>query len=147
MMKRSKRLQVVLDLAERKRKQAEQLLGQTQSRVQQGEATLVQLQDYYSDYANSFYSAGSEGVTPGQLQTHQAFMQKLRVAVEQQRNALLMDRAQLEKVKEHWQAAYQHYKSVDTLVEKLKREELLKEEKQQQKELDERSQLIRPPFI
>lgn len=146
-MKRSKRLRVVLDLAERKRKQAEQLLGQTQSRVKQGEATLLQLQDYYSDYANSFYSAGSSGVTPGQLQTHQAFMHKLRVAVEQQKNALLMDRAQLEKVQEHWQAAYKHFKSVSTLVDKLKREELLQEEKLQQKELDERSQLIRPPFI
>lgn len=146
-MKRSKRLQVVLDLAERKRKQAEQLLSQSQSRVQQGEATLAQLRDYYSDYANSFYSAGSTGVTPGQLHTHQAFMQKLRVAVEQQKNALLMDRAQLEKVQEHWQAAYRHFKAVDTLVEKLKKEELVQEEKQQQKELDERSQLIRPPFI
>lgn len=146
-MKRSKRLQVVSDLAERKRKQAEQLLGQAQSRVQQGEATLVQLQDYYSDYANSFYTAGSAGVTPGQLHTHQAFMQKLRAAVEQQKNALLMDKAQLEKVQAHWQAAYTHFKSVDSLVEKLKGEERLQEEKQQQKELDERSQLIRPPFI
>ena len=53
-MKRSKRLQVVLDLAERKQKQAEQWLGQAQSKVQQGEETLVQLQDYYSDYANNF---------------------------------------------------------------------------------------------
>ena len=42
MKKRSTRLQVVLDLAERKRKQADQWLSQSQAKVQQGEATLAQ---------------------------------------------------------------------------------------------------------
>ncbi|WP_372598859.1 flagellar export protein FliJ [Amphritea sp.] len=146
-MKRSKRLQVVLDLAERKRKQADQWLSQSQSKVQQGEATLEQLRSYHSDYANNFYQVGASGISPGQIQTHQAFMQKLRSAVQQQENALQMDRAQLEKVKEYWQDAYQHFKAVEMLVDKIKRQESQLAEKQLQKELDERSQLIRPPFI
>lgn len=146
-MKRSKRLQVVLDLAERKRKQADQWLSQSQSKVQQGETTLEQLRSYYSDYANNFYQVGASGISPGQIQTHQAFMQKLRSAVQQQEKALQMDRAQLEKVKEYWQDAYQHFKAVEMLVDKIKRQESQLAEKQLQKELDERSQLIRPPFI
>ncbi|MDO6564680.1 flagellar export protein FliJ [Amphritea sp. 1_MG-2023] len=146
-MKRSKRLQVVLDLAERKRKQADQWLSQSQAKVQQGEATLAQLQSYYADYANSFYEKGASGVSPGQIHTHQAFMQKLRVAAEQQENALKMDRQQLEQVTTHWQSAYQHFKSVEMLVEKLKGQESKEAERQLQKELDERSQLIRPPLI
>ncbi|WP_428036800.1 flagellar export protein FliJ [Amphritea sp.] len=147
MKKRSTRLQVVLDLAERKRKQADQWLSQAQTKVQQGEATLVQLREYYADYANSFYQVGASGVSPGQIQTHQAFMQKLRLAVEQQENALQMDRGQLEKVKEYWQSVYQHFKAVDMLVDKLKRQESQQADKLLQKALDERSQLIRPPFI
>lgn len=146
-MKRSKRLLVVLDLAERKRKQADQWLSQSQSKVQQAEATLEQLRSYHSDYANNFYQVGASGISPGQIQTHQAFMQKLRSAVQQQENALQMDRAQLEKVKEYWQDAYQHFKAVEMLVDKIKRQESQLAEKQLQKELDERSQLIRPPFI
>ena len=147
MKKRSTRLQVVLDLAERKRKQADQWLSQSQAKVQQGEATLAQLNEYSADYANNFYQAGAAGVSPGQIHTHQAFMQKLRLAVQQQEDALRMERAQLEKVKEYWQDAYQHFKAVDMLVEKLKRQELQEADKRLQKELDERSQLIRPPFI
>lgn len=146
-MKRSKRLQVVLDLAERKRKQADQWLSQAQGQVQQGEATLTQLHDYYSDYANSFYQQGAAGISPGQIHTHQAFMQKLRLAVEQQEKALQMDREQLEKVTAHWQSVYQHFKSVEMLVDKLKGQESKEAERQLQKELDERSQLIRPPLI
>nr|WP_232846168.1 flagellar export protein FliJ [Amphritea pacifica] len=140
-------MQVVLDLAERKRKQADQWLSQSQSRVQQGEATLEQLRSYHADYANSFYQVGASGISPGQIETHQAFMQKLSGAVQQQEKALQTDRAQLEKVKEYWQSAYQHFKAVEMLVDKLRREESLQAEKQLQKELDERSQLIRPPFI
>ena len=146
-MKRSKRLQVVLDLAERKRKQADQLLAQARGRVEQGEQTLLQLESYYNDYVNSFYAEGAGGINLGQIETHQAFMQKLRVAIDQQKKALVMDRAQLEQVQKHWQSAYGHHKAVDTLVDKLKTEELKQEEKQQQKILDERSQLIRPPYI
>lgn len=146
-MKRSQRLQVVLDLAERKRQQADQWLSQAQARVQQGEATLAQLRDYYADYANSFYQVGASGILPGQIHTHQAFMQKLRGAVTQQENALQMERAQLEKVTAHWQQAYQHFKSVEMLVDKLKAQESKDMERRLQKELDERSQLIHPPFI
>ncbi|RTE66846.1 flagellar export protein FliJ [Amphritea opalescens] len=146
-MKRSKRLQVVLDLAERKRKQADQWLSQAQGKVQQGEGTLAQLQGYYTDYANNFYQVGASGISPGQIHTHQAFMQKLRVAVEQQENALRIDREQLERVTAHWQSAYQHFKSVEMLVDKLKGQESKEADRQLQKELDERSQLIRPPLI
>ncbi len=146
-MKRSKRLQVVLDLAERRKKEADKILGEAQGRVSQGEQTLEQLQNYYNEYVNSFYTAGASGVSLGQIQNHQAFMQKLQAAIEQQRRAIQMDKAQLERAREHWQAAYGRHKAMDSLVEKAKAEEQVQQEKQQQKVLDERSQLIRPPFI
>lgn len=146
-MKRSKRLQVVLDLAERKRKQADQWLAQAQNRILQAEQTLAQLQQYYAEYGNQFYAGGSEGVSVSQLHTHQAFMNKLRQAIEQQKQAKQMEEAQLETVKAHWQSVYGHYKAIDSLVDKAAAEEKIQEEKQQQKLLDERSQLIRPPYI
>ncbi|MCV6609546.1 MAG: flagellar export protein FliJ [Amphritea sp.] len=146
-MKRSKRLQVVLDLAERRKQEADKILGEAQGRVSQGEQTLEQLQNYYNEYVNGFYTAGASGVSLGQIQNHQAFMQKLQAAIEQQRRAILMDKAQLERAREHWQAAYGRHKAMGSLVEKAKTEEQVQQEKQQQKVLDERSQLIRPPFI
>lgn len=146
-MKRSKRLQVVLDLAERRRKQADQLLAEAQNRVQKHQQTLEQLDQYYTEYGNNFYTAGAQGVSVVQLQTHQAFMQKLRLAIQQQQQAKQIDEGQLERVKVHWQSAYGHYKAIESLVEKAQTEERLREEKQLQKALDERSQLIRPPFI
>ena len=146
-MKRSKRLQVVLDLAERRRKQADQWLAEAQNRVAQGQQTLEKLEQYYLEYGNDFYASGAQGVSVSQLQTHQAFMQKLRQAIEQQQQANQMDEAQLERVKAHWQSVYGHFKAIDSLVEKAKTDEQVKEDKLQQKLLDERSQLIRPPYI
>lgn len=146
-MKRSKRLKVVLDLAERKRKQADQWLAEAQNRVLQHEQTLQQLQQYYTEYANQFYAGGSEGVSVQQLHTHQAFMNKLRQAIEQQKRAKQMDEAQLQQVKAHWQSAYGYFKAIDSLVDKAKVDEAAQAEKQQQKLIDERSQLIRPTFI
>lgn len=147
MAKRSKRLQVVLDLAERKRKQADQLLAEAQNRVLQDQQTLDQLQQYYSDYANNFYTDGAAGVSASQLHTYQAFMHKLRQAIAQQQQARQINEAQLERVKAHWQSVYGHFKAIDSLVDKARDEERIQEEKSQQKQLDERSQLIRPPYI
>ena len=146
-MKRSKRLKVVLDLAERRRKQADQWLAEAQNRILQGQQTLEQLEQYYSEYGNNFYASGAQGVSVSQLQTHQAFMQKLRQAIQQQQQAKQVDEAQLERVMAHWQSVYGHFKAIDSLVEKAKTEEQIKEEKLQQKQLDERSQLIRTPYI
>lgn len=146
-MKRSKRLQVVLDLAERRKQEADKILGEAQGRLTKGEQALEQLQGYYNEYVNNFYSAGASGVSLGQIQNHQAFVQKLQAAIEQQTRANQMERAQLERVREHWQAAYGRHKAIDSLVEKAKTEEQRVQEKQQQKVLDERSQLIRTPYI
>lgn len=146
-MKRSKRLQVVLDLAERRKQEADRILGEAQGRLTQGQQTLAQLQSYYNEYVNSFYAQGATGISLGQIQNHQAFVQKLQAAIDQQKRAIQLEQAQLERVREHWQAAYGRHKAIDSLVEKARTEEQLLQEKQQQKILDERSQLIRPPFI
>ena len=146
-MKRSKRLEVVLNQAELKRKQADQLLADTQGRIQKGIQTLHQLQQYYTEYANNFYAGGAGGVNVGQLDTHQAFMQKLRMAIEQQRQAIESDQQHLEKVREHWSQVYGRYKALDSVVERAREDEQRAEDKKQQQQIDERSQLIRTPFI
>jgi len=147
MGKRSKRLQVVLDLAERKRKQADQLLAEAQNRVLQDQQTLEQLQQYSCEYANNFYAAGASGVSVSQLHTHQAFMHKLRQAIAQQKKAREINEEQLERVKTYWKSVYGNFKAIDSLVDKARDEERIVQEKTQQKQLDERSQLIRPPYI
>ncbi|MBN3563518.1 flagellar export protein FliJ [Aliamphritea spongicola] len=146
-MKRSKRLEIVLEQAERKRKQADQLLADSQGRVQKGLETMQQLEQYYAEYANNFYANGAGGVNVQQLDTHQAFMQKIRAAIEQQRLAIESDQQHLEKVREHWKAAYGHFKAIDSVIDKAREDERRVDEKKQQQQIDERSQLVRTPFI
>ncbi|WP_271271762.1 flagellar export protein FliJ [Aliamphritea hakodatensis] len=146
-MKRSKRLEIVLEQAERKRKQADQLLADSQGRVQKGQETMQQLEQYYAEYANNFYANGAGGVSVQQLDTHQAFMQKIRAAIEQQRQAIESDQQHLEKVREHWKAAYGHFKAIDSVIDKAREDERRVDEKKQQQQIDERSQLVRTPFI
>ncbi len=146
-MKRSKRLAIVLEQAERKRKQADQLLADSQGRVQKGLETMRQLEQYYTEYANNFYSNGAAGVSVQQLDTHQAFMQKIRSAIQQQRQAIESDQQHLEKIREHWKAAYGHFKAIDSVIDKAREDERRVEDKKQQQQIDERSQLVRTPFI
>ena len=146
-MKRSKRLGIVLEQAERQRKQADQLLADTQGRLQKSIQTMQQLEAYYVEYANNFYAGGSGGVNARQLDTHQAFMNKLRMAIEQQKQAIESDQQHLEKVREHWQKIYGRYKAIDSVIDKARDEEQRLEDKKQQQQIDERSQLIRTSFL
>lgn len=147
MSKRSKRLQLVLDLAEKKKKQADQFLAASRQRVEQDQRTMAQLDDYVSEYQQSYLGAHAEGCTGAQLHTQQAFLQKIQQAKSTQAKAMEQNRKELEVVEQHWKAAYARMKGLQKLTDKAVETEQLEEEKALQKQLDERSQVIKTPFI
>lgn len=145
--RRVERFQLLLKLAERKRKEADRLLGESQQRVQQAEKGLEQLKLYQLEYQQQFTAAGQEGLTSAQLQIHQSFIAKVSSAGEQQRGALLQSRAQLEQVELHWRKTQAHYRAMQKLLEKALKEKRHLDEKRLQQQLDERSQHIQPPLL
>ena len=57
------------------------------------------------------------------------------------------NREQLEQVEQYWRQVYGHQSAMKNLTERARAQERSDAEKQLQKELDERSQRLRPPFV
>ncbi|WP_432697733.1 flagellar export protein FliJ [Marinobacterium sp. YM272] len=147
MAKKIERFQLLLDLAERKRKEAERLLAEAQQRVSQAQAGLTQLQQYQLEYQQQFQTAGQGGLSSGGVQAYQGFISKLSATSLQQQEALKQSQAQLEQVEAHWRQTLAHYKAMQKLLDKALDEQRAHDEKRLQQELDERSQHIRTNFL
>lgn len=147
MKKRSQRMALLQDLAERKKRQADQFLADSQARVSQGEATLVQLEQFLVEYQQQFQQQGQAGMAVGQMLTARAFVEKIEASIRQHRDAMKTNAEQLEQVEQYWRQVYGHRCAMKNLTERALDQERAEAEKQLQKELDERSQRVRPPFI
>lgn len=139
MTRRSKRLQLVLDLAKRKKQQADQFLAASRQRIEQDKQTLEQLNKYMLEYQQSYLGANAEGYSGAQLHAQQAFLQKIEDAQTAQLQAMEHNRKELEIVEQHWKAAYARVKGLQKLTDDALSAELQAEEKALQKQLDERA--------
>lgn len=144
---RSQRLEVVLAVAERKRREAERFLADAQQRVHQGENGIVQLQRYLGEYQQQFTATGRQGVDIHALQAQQAFMQKISSTMQDQEQALAQAREQVQQVQAYWQQTYAREKGIERLVKKAREAEQQQREHKLQQEIDERSQHVRPRYI
>lgn len=147
MKKRSKRLQLVLELAERKKQQADQFLAASRQRVEQDKQTFAQLEQYMSEYQQSYLGANADGYSGAQLHSQQAFMQKIQDAQATQKQAMAQNRRELEVVEQHWKESYARLQGIQKLTESALNAEQQAEEKALQRQLDERAQTIKSNFI
>ncbi len=140
-MKKSKRLQPVLRLAERNKKLAEKALGEAQQRELAEQAKLQQLRDYLVEYQQNARAQQQQGVQVATLVRMQQFMSRLQVAIEQQAQQLALTRQMTEQAKKLWQTAHGRCQAMESLIDRSVSEELQAEEKQLQKAIDELTQL------
>ena len=139
-MKKSKRLQPVLHLAERNKKQAEQALGNALQQLAAEEAKLQQLQQYLIDYQQSAALQQQQGAQVDVLIRLQQFMSRLQVALEQQQQQVELSRQMLAQAKKLWQVAHGRHQAMGSLIDRSVQQERQAEEKQLQKTIDELTQ-------
>lgn len=139
MAKRSKRLQVVLELADKRKKEADRFLAEHLQRVERDKQQLVQLQEYQQQYEDEFRTALSAGANIQTVQNYQAFLAKIAATITQHKQAMATNQEQLARVKHYWQQVYGKQSALSTLVDKARVAEQQAEEKALQKQLDERS--------
>ncbi|MGB0468029.1 MAG: flagellar export protein FliJ [Pontibacterium sp.] len=147
MAKRSQRLQVVLDLAARKKKDADQLLAASRARVEQDRRQIDQLASFLSEYQQQYEAAGRQGFGVDKIQVYQAFIGKITAALNQQQKALKMNTDELAAVERYWTQCYGQVTAMEKLIDKALLQERQLEDKRLQQQLDERSQLVRTNFI
>src|SRR5690554_665661 len=100
-MKRSKRIKVVVELAESAVDSAGKTLREVQNQRDQIYHQYQDLERYYLEYLQGTTGEGAS-FRPAQLQTSFAFIQKLKQAMEDQKNKLTSYNEYVEKAREQW---------------------------------------------
>lgn len=136
-VKKSKRLQPVLKLAERNRQMAEQALGQAQRQLSEELQKLEQLQNYQRDYEQQAREQQARGAQPGQLVRLQEFMSKMQGALQQQMEQVVISQQMMNQAKGLWQVAQGRYQAMDSLIDRHKVTEAQLEDKKLQQAIDE----------
>ena len=135
---RSKRMQVVLMLAERTEQAAAQRLGQYRDQVSAEQEQLQQLVEYTEQYLHS-HNERTTGIHADELISFSNFIQRLSAAKKEQELKLARMQQTLDQIQQDWREKYQKRHSIQELITRLQHEESQLLEKRLQKELDDLS--------
>lgn len=138
-MKRSKRMQSVVEIAKTKEKNAARLLGQKQQYLSGQRQRLDELISYREEYARKFQSQGSIGFDARRLHEYRSFLEKLNLAIVQQRDRINLAAGECHVCQQSWLDSRVNSKALDKVVDRFRMDETRKKEQQEQKELDERA--------
>lgn len=139
-MRRSKRLQVVLDLAKRKEDEALKALQVAQSSLASQNQKLSELTQYQRDYQQSLREAYQTHATADSCATYQHFLAQVGDAIEQQQQTVALAEQQFDQVRIHWLTLHEKQQGMGSLIDRFRDEEDKELDKKEQKMIDELSQ-------
>lgn len=109
----------------------------TQQHVDENQLKLEGLEQYRLDYMRGMQQRASGGVSAMSFNQHQAFIDKLDVACQQQREVVKKASLVAEQRKQQWLKQQQKRRAVEMLLEKQQVEQMAKEAKIEQGIMDE----------
>ena len=136
-MAKSSALATLIELAQRETDDAAKRLGAALKAVGECEQKLDMLLGYRDDYAGRLDAAQMAGITPMAYRNFVAFMDKLEIAINGQREVIKHAQHRSGVEKSLWQAAERKRLSYRTLSERAATETLRLENKLDQKQMDE----------
>jgi flagellar protein FliJ len=140
MTARSARLQPAVDQAQRREQDALQRLADQQRRMAYVQQQLDDLERYRKEYS---LSAG--GLTVSALLNRQQFVDRIDQAIVQQKREVERQRRVMESARVQWLQTHARERALDSVVERFRVQEQQSEQRQEQAEMDERSQYRRRP--
>jgi flagellar FliJ protein len=135
MSSRSDRLQPAVDQAQRRQKDALQRLAEHQQKLAHAEQQWEELKRYRRDYG-----LGDGNLTVAALLNRQQFVDRIDQAIVQQGRLVERLQRQLDAARERWLQAHARENALDSVVERLRKQEQLREDRLEQAEVDERMQ-------
>lgn len=139
-MKRSRRLQPVVKVAESREQQAARALGQSQQDLAQAEQRLAELEAYREEYIRRFHSEGATGMSAAQMGDYRQFLHKLARAIEQQGHVVGQAKKAVEAQRQHWFKSRGKVQMLDNVVSRYAADEQRESDRKEQHEQDERAQ-------
>lgn len=130
-------LTTLIDLAQRATDDAAKRLGAALKAVDDAEQKLTMLLGYRDDYALRLDGAQVTGITPMAYRNFVAFMDKLDIAINGQREVVKHAKFNGDAAKTAWQECERKRLSYRTLGERAAADALRLENKRDQKQMDE----------
>ena len=130
-------LQPLLEIMQDRTDEATRRLGQLIAAEQNAKSRLLMLEQYRDEYIQKLRDAIAQGVTQLVLRNYQDFLGRIDEAIMQQGLAVKNSEHQTASGQEHWKAQNKRLKAIDTLSQRHDNRERLKENKHEQKLLDE----------
>jgi len=130
-------LQPLLELMQTRTDEATRRLGQLIAAEQSAKSRLQMLEQYREEYAQRLRDAIAQGITQMVLRNYQDFLARIDDAISQQRSAVHASEKSTAAGQEHWKAQNKRLKAIDTLSVRHDSRERYRENKQEQKLLDE----------
>lgn len=130
-MVRSKRLEPIKKLANNQEQQSARDLGAAIELQKVEEQKLNQLLQYQKEYLNGMEEKVRAGVTGATLQSYHQFLNKIEIAISQQKEVLIKCEAQIAANQNKWQSDHGRNKAIGQVMEKIKtKEEKVKQKKE-----------------
>lgn len=135
---RVERMKLLVDMAQNEHDQSLTRYQIIQQQRQFEAEQLEALNQYRDEYVRSM-SNGDKSFFPSQLQSIQAFLEKLNRAVSAQKKQVEEMQASEKLAQNDWQSRRARVKALEKLVEKMQKNELARLDRVEQKLLDELS--------
>ncbi|MBK9785871.1 MAG: flagellar export protein FliJ [Betaproteobacteria bacterium] len=130
-------LQTLLELMQNRTDEASRKLGQLITAEQSQRSRLQMLEQYRDEYAQRMREATAEGITRLILRNYQDFLARIDEAIEQQRQAVQNSELSTKAGQTEWRNQNTKLMAIDTLSSRHDARERYRENKQEQKILDE----------
>jgi flagellar FliJ protein len=130
-------LQTLLDLAQEGSDAAAVQLGVVNGHDRDMQKRLQLLLEYRSEYTARLARVAQIGMHSVDWRNFREFIDKIDVAIEQQREFVATARRQVETGQRHWHAQQRRFRSFDTLSQRHRSAEQKSEARQAQKEQDD----------
>lgn len=136
-MLRSRRLEVVLALEQRREDAALHEMNRCRGQLEQQQQRLDQLQEYQAEYRTQMRNS-QQGVVPvSRLQGWQAFIAQLDLLIQQQQRQVRAASDQFEQMRQQWRDAYERRRGMARHIEACRNQEQRDQDLRDQKVQDE----------
>ncbi|MCK0107133.1 flagellar export protein FliJ [Marinobacter sp. S0848L] len=136
-MLRSKRLEVVLALEERKESEALDRLGEARKQVEAHKEQVENLERYQQEYRDQIRASQQGVVAVARLQAWQAFIGQLDQVISQQQRQLQQAEQVFEARRQEWLQAWERKRGMERYIETCRQQEQQVQDAKEQKLADE----------
>ncbi|MGB0496527.1 MAG: flagellar export protein FliJ [Kangiellaceae bacterium] len=136
-MNASKRLQPIKNLADKTEKNAAIDLSESIKYKQEQIEKLSQLISYRDEYLVKISEQSRKGVSSSQLQQFHRFLNKLNIAINQQRESVEISENNVGAKTDHWQAKNSRAQAIGKVMSGMQTKEKLVKERKEANQADE----------